>query len=169
MASEKLREWPNWLRLFIIPLTVGLIVAFVEFLLPRISEIVGPRQPVVTITYPSDGAPVEIREMIQGTSERIPEGQLLWIIVYSQMAGRYYPQNDVGAVQANGDWSSLAVIGIEEDVGRKFDIVAVLAGKEAQDAFNAYLAQSKDQKKWLGLERLPNGVAIYDRITVTRK
>ena len=123
----------------------------------------------VEITYPYDGATVEIREMVRGTSQKIPEGQAIWIMVYPHVAGHYYPLNDPTDVQANGDWTSLAYIGIEEDVNRKFDIIAVLADKKAQDAFNAYLTQAKDKKTWPGLERLPKSATIYDRITVTRK
>lgn len=123
----------------------------------------------VEITYPYDGATVEIREMVRGTSQKIPEGPAIWIVVYPHVAGRYYPQNDTADVQANGDWTSLTYIGIEEDVNRKFNIIAVLADKRAQDAFNAYLTQAKDKKTWPGLERLPEGATIYDRITVTRK
>ena len=84
------------------------------------------------------------------------------------MFDRYYPQNNPAAVQANGDWISLTFIGIEEDVNKKFDIIVVLADKRAQDAFNAYRKQSEDTDTWPGLERLPEGVTIYDRITVTR-
>lgn len=122
--------------------------------------------PEVKITYPYDGATVEIREMIRGTSQRIPKGQVIWVAAYLD---RYHPQNYPADVQANGDWSSLAFIGIEEDIGKKFDIIAVLADKKAQDTFNAYLIQARDTKTWSGLERLPEGALIYDRITVTRK
>jgi hypothetical protein len=123
----------------------------------------------IEITYPYDGATVEIREIVRGTSEKIPEGQAIWIVVYPHIVGRYYPQNDPADVHADGDWASLTFIGIEEDVGRKFDIIAVLADESAQEAFNVYLTQAKDKKTWQGLEKLPEGTAIYDRITVTRK
>lgn len=132
-------------------------------------DFIGPQKPVVRITYPSDGATVEIREMIKGTSQNIPKEQVIWIVVYPQVIGRYYPQNDPADVQANGDWSSLAFIGIEEDVGKKFDTIAVLADKKAQDAFNDYLVQAKDKKTWPGLGKLPNGAMIHDRITATRE
>lgn len=125
--------------------------------------------PKVEITYPYDGDTVEIREMVRGTAQKIPKGQAIWIMVNPHVAGRYYPQNVPADVQANGDWTSLTYIGIEEVVNRKFYIIAVLADKRAQDAFNAYLKQAKDTKTWPGLERLPEGTTIYDRITVMRK
>jgi len=123
----------------------------------------------VEITYPYDGANVEIGENVRGTSQKIPEGHAIWIMVYPHVVDRYYPRNNPTDVQANGDWTSLTYIGIEEDVNRKFDIIAVLADKRAQDAFNAYHKQSEDTETWPGLERLPEGAPIYDRITVTRK
>lgn len=126
-------------------------------------------KPKIEITYPYDGANVEIREMVRGTSEKIPEGQAIWIVVYSHVVDRYYPQNNSADVQANGDWTSLTSIGIEEDVNRKFDIIVVLADKRAQDAFEAYIKQAKDTKTWSGLGKLIEGTTIYDRITVMRK
>jgi hypothetical protein len=123
----------------------------------------------VKITYPYDDDTVEIREMVRGTSQKIPEGQAIWIMVYPHVVGRYYPQDNPVDVQANGDWTSLIYIGIEEDVNRKFDIIAVLADKRAQDAFNAYFTKAKDTNTWPGLERLLEGATIYDRITVMRK
>lgn len=123
----------------------------------------------VEITYPYDGANVEIGELVRGTSEKIPKGQAIWIIVYPYLFDRYYPQNNPAAVQVNGDWISLTFIGIEEDVNKKFDIIVVLADKRAQDAFNAYLKQAEDTGIWSGLERLPEGATIYDSTTVTRK
>lgn len=126
-------------------------------------------KPKVEITYPYDGATVEIREIVRGTSEKIPKGHAIWIVVYPHLVDRYYPQNNSADVQANGDWTSNTSIGIEEDVNRKFDIIAVLADKRAQDAFEAYITQAKDTKKWSGLGKLIEGTTIYDRITVTMK
>jgi hypothetical protein len=76
----------------------------------------------IKITYPYDGAIVGTREMVRGNSSRILKGEAPWVVVYSQVVGRYYPQNDPPDVQANGDWSSLTFIDVEEDVGPKFDI-----------------------------------------------
>lgn len=123
----------------------------------------------IKITYPYDGATVEAREMVRGDLSGVPEGDVPWIVVYSQFVGRYYPQNDPADVQANGDWSSLAFVGVEEDVGQQFDIIIVLLDKTAQAAFNAYLSQAKDNEAWPGLASLPEGALIYDRVIVTRK
>ena len=134
-----------------------------------ILDVVGPKESVVRITYPSDGATVEIREIVRGTSQNIPKEQAIWVVIYPHEVNRYYPQDYPADIQANGYWSSLAFFGSEKDTGKKFDVVVVLANKDAQDTFNAYLKKGKEEKSWPGLERLPEGAVIYDRITVTRK
>ena len=160
MQRERPRKISTWTILMVVCMILLAANLVVFGLRPR---------PKVEITYPYDGANVEIGEIVRGTSEKIPKGQAIWIIVYPYLFDRYYPQNNPADVQANGDWISLTFIGIEEDVNRKFDIIVVLADKMAQDAFNAYHKQSKDTDTWPGLERLPEGVTIYDRITVMRK
>jgi hypothetical protein len=123
----------------------------------------------VKITEPVAGASVEMLGMVKGTSRNIPVGQTIWIVIYSQDVGRYYPQNDPADMQATGGWASRSSFGIEQDAGKKFDILAVLASREAQDTFSAYLTQARDKKSWPGLERLPDSAVRYDRITVIRK
>jgi hypothetical protein len=123
----------------------------------------------VRITYPVDSVQVEREEMVRGTSQLIPEGYAIWIVVYPYVANRYYPQNDSAVIEAKGDWSSRTCIGVEADMGLKFDILAVLASKTAQDAFGAYLQTARDKEDWPGLEKLPKGATVYHRITVTRK
>jgi len=122
----------------------------------------------VKISYPHDGSSVEMLEIIRGTSRRIPEGQVVWVVVFPHVTGCYYPQDYPADVQENGDWSSRAHIGVQGDVGLRFDIIVVVADKEAQNAFNAYLMEGRDKKTWPGLEGLPDGAVIYDRVTVTR-
>jgi hypothetical protein len=123
----------------------------------------------VKITEPVAGDIVEMLKVVKGTSRKIPAGQVIWVVIYSQAVGRYYPQNDPADVQANGGWSSLCSIGINQDTGKKFDIVAMLANKETQDEIKAYLAKARDQQTWAGVERIPGSAVIYDRVTVVRK
>lgn len=122
----------------------------------------------VKITYPINYGSMERTEMIRGTSKRVPREHAIWVVVFPHEANLYYPQNSPANVQKTGDWTSLAYIGIEKDVGRKFDIAAVVADKTAQDSFRAYLAGSI-KKGWSGLEKLPEGAPIYDCVTATRK
>lgn len=125
--------------------------------------------PEVEIVYPCEGADVETCEMIEGISCRIPEEHVIWIVIRPHAANHYYPQDGPADVEINGDWSSSSTIGIDGDAGKKFDIIAVLADGTAQDEFNRYLDWCREMNSWPGLERLPEGVSICDRITVMRK
>lgn len=123
----------------------------------------------VKITYPSDGASVELREVIRGTSQRIHVGEGIWIIIYPQAAGRYYPYDSPPDTQADGKWASSANVGMYIERGMRFDIIAVVANTKAQDEFNAYHTQARAVQSRVGLGKLPDGAVIYDRLTVMRK
>lgn len=126
-------------------------------------------KPAVKITEPIEGAIVETKQMVRGTSRGVPTGQAIWVVVFVHDVTRYYPQNQFADVQANGGWSSMTSIGIPTDVGLKFDLIAVLADSEGRTAFNNYLINAKNKNDYPGLEQLPPGVTVYDRISVTRK
>lgn len=164
VTSEKPSKHKTWT----IVIFIGLILLAVNTGIFAIRLPLGT-EVEIEITYPYNDALVEITEMVRGTSQEIPEEHAIWIVIYPHVAGRYYPQNNPADVQADGDWTSLIAIGIEDDVDKKFDIIAALANQEAQDVFNAYLEQAKGKATWPGLEKLPTGTEIYARITVTRK
>ena len=126
-------------------------------------------KPIVKITEPSEGGSVEPTQMVRGTSRAVPTGQVIWVAVFVQKVGRYYPQNQAADVQPNGGWSSLTYIGIASDVGLKFDLIAVLADRDGQAAFSRYLTDARNKSDYSGMEQLPQGVTVYDRISVTRK
>jgi hypothetical protein len=128
-----------------------------------------PPKPTVKITQPVEGATVDQTQMVRGTSQAVPEGHAIWVVLYVQKVGRYYPQNQAADVQPNGGWSSMTYIGVPSDVGLKFDLIAVLVDKEGQDAFARYLVNAKNKSDYAGLEQLPNGATVYDRVSVTRK
>jgi hypothetical protein len=128
-----------------------------------------PPVTTVKITQPVNGDSVEHTEVVRGTSQKIPDEQKIWIVVFVQKAGRYYIQNNPADVQANGEWTSLTYFGIPKDVGLKFDILAVTADNDAQAAFSRYLNEARDRNDYPGLEQVPKGTTTHDRITVTRK
>jgi hypothetical protein len=114
-------------------------------------------------------ARVDQTEVVRGTFQGLPTGKTIWIVLFIPEVGQYYPQNRPADLEAANRWSSLAYIGIPSDTGKRFDILAVVADTGAQNAFNAYLADARDRSDWAGMEALPEGAVIYDRITVTRK
>lgn len=123
----------------------------------------------VNITSPIDGGKVTQTEMVKGTSQNIPPGQVIWVVVFVHKVGRYYPQNQPADVQSNGDWASVSYFGVEGDKDLKFDALAVLADNTGQKAFNKYLSEARDKNDYPGLERIPDGVKIYSRVSVTRQ
>lgn len=123
----------------------------------------------VIITHPYDGATVEMKEMVKGISLNIPKRHSIWVVVYSYLTKRYYPQYGPADIQVDGKWSSLILIGSERSIGEKHDIMAVLTDKSAEEIFNEYYRHGKERNIWEGLEKLPAGAKIYDRITVIRK
>lgn len=142
------------------------LIAYDRFIKPKL-PISPPTK--VKITYPNDGDVVKIKVTIKGTSQRVPNEHKIWVVIYPHDdVYRYYPQSDSAKIQEDGEWSSSSYIGVEEDKGREFDIIAVLFDKKAQDTFNDYLTQAEKEKTYPGLEKLPEGSTIYDRITVTR-
>ena len=123
----------------------------------------------VKITSPPDRGRVKQTDMVKGTSRNIPNGQVIWVVVFVHNVGRYFPQNRPADVQSGGDWASVSYFGVQTDSGLLFDAIAVLADGASQTAFNNYLAEARDKKDWPGLEELPAGAKIYSRVTVTRE
>lgn len=134
-----------------------------------------PSQPAgvteVTITYPSDGSAVELREMVRGTVRGVPPDFVVWVSVYPHEVGRHYPHAQPAEVQPNGEWASLTFFGLPSDAGKKFDAEVLLLDQEGQRAFKAYLQRGIATGGELpnGFESLPTGAKIYDRVTVVRK
>ena len=127
------------------------------------------QSPMVKITYPTSGGYVQVREVVRGASQNVSHDRQIWVVVYVHSVNRYYPQDGPADVQANGDWARQAQMGLEKESGHVFDIVAVVADKKAQDVFLGYLQQAKEKSSYEGIERLPDGAIIYDRIKVTRQ
>lgn len=146
-----------------------LMFPFVVYLIVIAVVALWPHATVISITAPSDGATVDIIAPVHGTAANVPAGQAIWIVVYANNADRYYPQETVIDLQANGQWSTHSHLGVNASKGETFDIMVVLADKQVQDTFNNYLANSRSQQDFSGLPTLPRGVVIYDSVTVTRR
>ena len=89
-------------------------------------------------------------------------------MVYPYPAHRYYPQSEKMTIQ-NGKWSIPIYIGVQNNVGTKFDIVAVLANKQASKVIQDYIDHGIKTNDWPGMVGIPSGAKVYDRITVIRK
>jgi hypothetical protein len=124
----------------------------------------------VKIEYPIPESKVPFAERIQGTSQLLPENQKIWIVIFPLAANSYYPQDRYADVQPDGKWQTVAYIGIkDQNIGEVFDVIAVLVDSDAFELFKRYSKESKEKQEWVGLENLPDGATVYDRITVVRK
>jgi hypothetical protein len=128
-----------------------------------------PAETSVSITQPAETAKVEQFLTVDGESQLLPKDSVIWLVIYLPVTGRYYPQNFPADIQANGEWSATAYIGQPSDSGLAADVIAVLAEKSAQAAFNNYLTEAKNKNDYSGLEKIPEGATIYDRVSVIRK
>lgn len=81
---------------------------------------------------------------------------------------RYYPQNSYAELDANGKWSSLVYFGQDNDRGRKFEVIVVLAKSDVIQEIENYLKVARDKQDWSGMEKLPENAVIYERKIVTR-
>ena len=121
---------------------------------------------VVKITFPSDSSLVNIKETVTGTAQNIPEGQKLWILVYSVTANKFYPQSgNVNII--NGEWLLTVGLGTKENIGETFKIIAVLADQESNEELMNYI-YTGPSTGWPGMSSIPVGAKIVDEVTVTR-
>lgn len=124
----------------------------------------------VKIDYPLAKSKVVYVQRISGFSKLVPSDKKIWIVVFPLAANKYYPQDRYVDIQPDGQWSSVAYIGIKDkNIDEPFDIIAVLVNLEAQQGFEKYSRDSKAKQEWQGLDNLPEGAQVYDRITVDRK
>jgi len=118
-------------------------------------------EPSVIITYPSKDDYVNIREWVSGTAHNIPAGYKLWIVV--RWDSLYFPMLDGVQIRPDGTWMYDTSIGKQDDAGKNFEIIAVLADGSAQAKVNEWYQRHSD------LHRLPDGMTPYSTVTVTRK
>ncbi len=124
--------------------------------------------PSAKITYPLDGSTIGRNVTVQGTSQNLPGEQVIWVIVYVHSVNLYYPMSECAVTQTNGNWECFTTLGIQNDTGTKFDIIAVFANQTAQQTISNYLIEAKNRQSYPGLEGLPLGTSVQDKITITR-
>ncbi len=119
------------------------------------------------ITIDSTSNTVDIKEDMSGIAKNIPEGDEIWIFVHPHTVNKYYPERSSAVIQ-NGEWSLSVGIGSENDAGKEFDIIVVLADTNAQEEINTYFAECEKTGEWPGMDNIPDSAKEYDRIAVTR-
>ena len=122
------------------------------------------------ITEPKTGAYTRHELPAKGTYEKTHEGMDLWMVTIPGTMQNYHPQG-TPAVLENGEWSAMAYIGNSSpgaDGGVPFTLLLVSATRQASEVFRNYIATASKRQQWPGLEYLPKGAQIVDRIEVIR-
>jgi hypothetical protein len=150
----------------------------------RTGETWGPAPPVSNVQLPgqvfissiADGGEVAQTMMITGTYTYGATDDI-WVLVYPTH-GRWYPQSadpceGVHTRKSDGQWQVPAIFGGEQDqdVGKPFDVVAVLADAQASEFFDAMQRQWCEDGHYPGLLtiELPQGIAEKSRVRVYRR
>jgi hypothetical protein len=144
-----------WLGILVLVLDLGWLGGY------WLAEVERP----IHITSPFNDQSVNLRQQVMGTYEEIPADQALWVFVAPFRAPLYFPQPDPAILQPNFTWSSLTFVGSSDSAGQAFDIVLVLVDHQGLQAIRNYLAG----KNRYGLNGLPPGATIVDKVTVWRK
>jgi PGF-pre-PGF domain-containing protein len=133
-----------------------------EYARVRVTRII----PEIKITYPSNESFVDIQETATGIATNVPEGQKLWILVYPLAANKFYPQHESVSI-ISGEWSKTIGIGMKDNFGEKFEIIALLANQTAHEKLANYI-NTGNSTDWPGISNTPDGAKIYDYVNVTR-
>jgi hypothetical protein len=128
-------------------------------------------QPFAAIILPQDGQRVAREILVQGTVQSLRAGQQIWIAVVPDDTSLYYPQSGPVTIQGDGDWISPPVfLGSTDDIGQRgFDVLAIIAGSQAQQALNEYLERNQQKDQFPGLDELPQDTTVADSVTVIRQ
>jgi len=128
-----------------------------------------PAKPDIKITEPWDGSVVAMRETLTGTCQNIPEGSVVWPVVYPKESTRYFPDETPAIMDKEDEWTSDISIGVDADYGRMYKIIGVLADKNTQAAFEDYHNKCIKENSWPGMEALPEGAQELCHVTVSRQ
>jgi len=159
------RSYPFLLGIFF---TMTMIALFV---LPPSPE------PEIIITSPSDNDLVPQEITVEGyANEELRKNQHLYIVV--EYGGQWWPQYSEVTIgysptSMRYKFTTPAIIGKEEDIGRKFIIRAILVDSTIHQHFQNWFKQHTGTEEWSGIAitevNQMGKVKMCDYITVTRR
>ncbi len=121
---------------------------------------------LAAIRSPENGALVDQRVMVSGTSRPTTPPPSLWLFVYSHESSTYFPQAHAPDVAVTGDWSAAAAFGDRSSNGGNFDVLITTVDSAARKEAEAYVRANPGGGS--GLASLPRGTEIQHRTTVKR-
>lgn len=160
-AIERKNKTPLFIHVTVIIVIISLFVTS-----SGCAKLTDTAKPEIEIIQPTEDK-VDWKVDVGGTADNIPGGNELWVLVYSDDKKQYYPITK--AEIKNGEWTVNQVpIGPKDDGGKEFDIIAMLADKNAQNILDNHLNETGEDIYSKGMYRIPDGVKEYDRITLKR-
>ncbi len=145
---SRMRAYPILFLVYVIPFILVVVLTFNIF-----------HRTSLDIADPASGSVVQEVVDVQGTARNIAASQDIWVFLKPHETNLYYPQSGPALLQKDGGWSNTNV---RLGGGSDFDIVAVLATKEASHIIQEHLRKNEP------LPSLPIGAAAYDRVTVRK-
>lgn len=124
----------------------------------------------VQISTPTDMTSIARETLVRGTSQGLPAGESIWILVFDNARKRYYPFVKPADTQVGGDWTQLIEVGGYVDSGAQFQLIAVVPDSTATRRFRELTQPPRGDYPWSdGLTEIPSGVLEYDRVSVWRR
>lgn len=160
-AIERKNKTPLFIHVTVIIVIISIFVTS-----SGCAKLTDTAKPEIEIIQPTENK-VDWKVDVGGTADHTLGGNELWVLVYSDDKKQYYPVTK--AEIKNSEWTINQVpIGSKNDEGKEFDIIAVLADKNAQNILDDHLNETGEDIYSKGMYRIPDGVKEYDRITLKR-
>lgn len=117
------------------------------------------------ITSPKNEEEVSSVVKIQGKGKKLP-GKHLWVFAQRKGLSVWWPQGGEAEIGENGEWVQSTFIGQPQDVGFKFEIVAIWVSDSIHKDLIDYLQTIEKTGRYPGI-RLPEGSPVA-RVTVRK-
>ena len=126
--------------------------------------------PVIKITNPANEETVSSSIFVNGTfSGETPVDQYAWVVINPRDSTKqFWPQGGNHIKPINQKWSLMAIIGGNQDRGKKFDIIVISVDNETDIDFSNWVNQGDKTGNYPSKE-FPENATIMDKITVIRK
>ncbi len=145
----------------------GSLKARVALLEKRIGSLTSSE---VVINSPSNGDTVGWKPMVWGRlTGRLKPDEHLWLVVHPNDSWGWYPQVSEVFTSGDGTWHAVVFVGREKDDENKtYDVVVVIAPKEAHETFNKYIDRANRKGEYPETP-LPEGIRLIGKVNVIRK
>lgn len=139
---------------------------------PTVTLTPTPEPFAVTIDDPADGSQVSLELAVKGTTNRpVPDGRPLWIVV--EFGKEWWPQQaSIIPFPKSGSndlsWTVQAFIGVENDQGKVFNLIAILTTPSIDQRFSDWF-EGPEFPGFLKADLIQEGAEILTGISVTRR